>query len=67
MRAFLSQDVLRLSQLRSTGMGLTRFRCAADTGPIGGDMSHGSLILAATGESAGFLRQGVAGLASARA
>ena len=38
-------------------MGLKAIPMRADTGPIGGDLSHEFIILADTGESAGVLRQ----------
>jgi prolyl-tRNA synthetase len=47
-----SYNKMFLSYLRTyERMGLTAVPMAADTGPIGGDMSHEFLILADTGES----------------
>jgi SsrA-binding protein len=40
-------------------MGLKAIPMRADTGPIGGDLSHEFIILAETGESAGLLRQAI--------
>jgi prolyl-tRNA synthetase len=55
-RARLQPHVRRLSaHLRPHGPEAIPMR--ADTGPIGGDMSHEFIILADTGESAGVLRQ----------
>ena len=42
-------------------MGLKAIPMKADTGPIGGDMSHEFIILADTGESEVFLRQVASG------
>ena len=39
-------------------LGLKAIPMAADTGPIGGDMSHEFIILAETGESQGFCHKG---------
>ena len=38
-------------------MGLTAIPMEADTGPIGGDMSHEFIILAETGESGVFFHK----------
>ncbi len=47
-----SYNTMFLSYLRTyERMGLTAIPMAADTGPIGGDLSHEFLILADTGES----------------
>tara|TARA_B100000700_G_scaffold312329_1_gene395757 strand:+ start:185 stop:1498 length:1314 start_codon:yes stop_codon:yes gene_type:complete len=47
-----SYNKMFISYLRTyERMGLTAIPMAADTGPIGGDMSHEFLILAETGES----------------
>jgi prolyl-tRNA synthetase len=47
-----SYNKMFVSYLRTYGrMGLTAIPMTADTGPIGGDMSHEFLILAETGES----------------
>jgi prolyl-tRNA synthetase len=43
-------------------MGLTAIPMAADTGPIGGDLSHEFIILADTGESEVFCHRGFLGL-----
>ena len=49
--AFLQQDVRRVSaDLRAHGSA-ARFPMVADTGPIGGNLSHEFIILASTGES----------------
>src|SRR5512136_42363 len=40
-------------------MGLTAIPMAADTGPIGGDLSHEFIVLADTGESAVFCHKGL--------
>ncbi|MBT3908920.1 MAG: proline--tRNA ligase [Rhodospirillaceae bacterium] len=48
----ISYNKMFVSYLRTyERMGLTAIPMAADTGPIGGDMSHEFLILADTGES----------------
>ena len=49
--ALLQQDVRRLSATFAR-MGLKAIPMRADTGPIGGDLSHEFIILAETGESA---------------
>ena len=43
-------------------MGLTAIPMRADTGPIGGDLSHEFLVLAPTGESQVYLRRRLRGL-----
>ena len=43
-------------------MGLKAIPMRADTGPIGGDLSHEFIILAETGESGGLLRPTLAGV-----
>ena len=42
-------------------LGLKAIPMAADTGPIGGELSHEFIILAPTGESRGVLRRRVRG------
>ena len=42
-------------------MGLKAIPMEADTGPIGGDLSHEFIILAPTGESQVYLRRRVRG------
>jgi prolyl-tRNA synthetase len=55
----LQQDVRRLSAHLRSRMGLKSIPMRADTGPIGGDLSHEFIILADTGESRGLLPQGL--------
>ena len=43
-------------------MGLTAIPMKADTGPIGGDLSHEFIVLASTGESEVFLDKDILGL-----
>ena len=47
-------------------MGLKAIPMEAETGPIGGDLSHEFIILADTGETDGLLRQGLPRLRRAR-
>ncbi len=55
-----SYNKMFVSYLRTFArMGLKAIPMRADTGPIGGDLSHEFLILADTGESRGVLRQGL--------
>ena len=47
-------------------MGLKAIPMRAETGPIGGDLSHEFIVLAETGESGVYLRQRRAQSADAR-
>ncbi|MDQ3139471.1 MAG: proline--tRNA ligase [Pseudomonadota bacterium] len=56
-----SYDKMFVAYLRSFArMGLVSIPMAADTGPIGGDLSHEFIILADTGESEVFLDRALA-------
>ena len=56
-----------VSYLRTfTRMGLKAIPMRADTGPIGGDLSHEFIILADTGESQVFCHRDFLDLAGAR-
>ena len=46
-----NKDVRRLSAHLRAASASPPFRCAAESGPIGGDLSHEFIILASTGES----------------
>ena len=67
--AVVSYRTMMLAYMRTfQRMGLKAIPMEADSGPIGGDLSHEFIILAPTGESQVYLRRGVRGdrLCSAR-
>ena len=60
--AVVSYRKMMLAYMRTfQRMGLKAIPMVADTGPIGGDLSHEFIILAPTGESQVYLRRGVRG------
>jgi prolyl-tRNA synthetase len=61
--ARLSYNRMFVSYLRTfTRMGLTAIPMRAETGPIGGDLSHEFLVLAETGESGVYLHKDLLGM-----
>ncbi len=62
--ARVSYNKMFVAYLRTFArMGLTAIPMRAETGPIGGDLSHEFLVLAETGESGVYCHKGVLGLA----
>ena len=60
--AVVSYRKMMLAYMRTfQRMGLKAIPMAAESGPIGGDLSHEFIILAPTGESQVYLRRGVRG------
>jgi len=61
--ARISYNRMFVAYLRTFArMGLTAIPMRAETGPIGGDLSHEFLVLAETGESGVYCHKGVLGL-----